>query len=182
MPMPQEKYYTADDFYNMPDDIRAELIEGQIICMASPSTQHQRILSRLHIAIGNYINAKSGKCEVFPAPFGVQLHKNKDTIVEPDISVICDPDKLTERGCLGAPDWVIEITSPSNPSHDYITKLSLYSAAGVSEYWIVDPQSRQIHVYFMEPSSFQLKSYSFEESIQVGIYNDLTINLAAFGL
>ncbi len=105
-----------------------------------------------------------------------------DTIVEPDISVICDPDKLNERGCLGAPDWIIEITSPSNPSHDYITKLSLYSAAGVCEYWIVDPQSRQIHVYHMQPNSFQLKSYSFDESIQVGIYNDFTINLAAFGL
>lgn len=76
---------------------------------------------------------------MYPAPFAVKLNKNNQTIAEPDISVICDQNKLTDRGCTGAPDWIIEIVSPSNASHDYIRKLNLYADAGVREYWIVDP-------------------------------------------
>mgnify|MGYP002508841308 CR=1 FL=1 len=77
----------------------------------------------------------------------VQLHEGEDTVLEPDISVICDPDKITPRGCVGAPDWIIEIVSPSNPGHDYITKLGIYNDAGVREYWIIDTRSESIHVY-----------------------------------
>ena len=148
MSLAQTKIYTEDDYYNLPEDVRAELIDGQLIYnQAAPSTIHQIILSELHTAINNYIKSKGGFCRVFPAPFAVKLHKHKKTIVEPDISVICDYGKLTDKGCTGAPDWIIEIISPGNPSHDYIRKLSLYADAGVREYWIVDPRIEKVFVY-----------------------------------
>lgn len=105
--------------------------------MAPPNRKHQDILSYLHTEISIYIRSKNGSCKVYPAPFAVKL-KEDGTIVEPDISVICSSDKLTDRNCTGAPDWIIEIVSPENPSHDYVKKLNLYMAAGVREYWISD--------------------------------------------
>lgn len=182
MALPLEKYYTVEDFYDMPEDIRAELIEGQIVYMASPNTQHQRILGQLYLMIGNYINSKGGDCEVFLAPYGVQLRDEEDTVVEPDISVICDPDKITKRGCVGAPDWVIEIVSPSNPKHDYITKLSLYSNAGVREYWIIDAEQNKIHVYNIQDNKLVLNSYTFQDTIKVGIYEDFYIDFSSLNL
>lgn len=182
MGLPQEKYYTAEDFYSMPDDIRAELIDGEIVYMAAPSRIHQKILGELHFAILNYIKAKGGDCEVYPAPFSVQLSKNENTVVEPDISVICDPDKLNDRGCLGAPDWIIEISSPSNPKNDYITKLNLYSEAKVREYWIVDPENDGIHVYSMDGDKFAVNAYSFRDTVKAGIYEDLYIDFASLDL
>ena len=110
----QEKFYTLDDIYALPVGERAELIDGQIFYMAPPSTKHQRILSFLHLEIGNHIRAKGGTCEVFPAPFAVFLFADHSKYLEPDISVICDKSKLDEHGCKGAPDWIIEIVSPSS--------------------------------------------------------------------
>ena len=182
MPFPQEQTYTVEDFYNMPEDIHAELINGNIVYMAPPSTQHQRILTRLCTAIDNYINENGGKCEVFPAPFGVQLREEDDTIVEPDISVICDPDHLNERGCLGAPDWIIEIVSPSSIKHDYITKLNLYNNAGVREYWIVNPEQQNICVYDMRDNQFIINQYTFHDHVKVNIYDDLYIDFASLHL
>ncbi|MDE7479048.1 MAG: Uma2 family endonuclease [Lachnospiraceae bacterium] len=182
MPLPQEKYYTVEDFYNMPEDIQAELINGQIVYMATPSRLHQDISGELYNIIKNYIKAKGSKCRVYAAPFGVQLHKNDDSVLEPDISVICDPDKLTDRGCLGAPDWIIEIVSPTNPSHDYITKLNLYHQAGVREYWIVDAQNNEILVYNMDSGSFTIKPYSFHDTVKAGIYEDLYIDFSSLDL
>lgn len=178
MSLPQEKLYTIEDFHHMPEDIRAELINGRLVYMASPCTQHQRIVSRLHATIFNYISSEGGNCEVLPAPFSVQLREGDDTIVEPDISVICDPDKLNERGCLGAPDWIIEVVSPSNPSHDYITKLSLYYDAKVRLYWIVNPQSREIHVYNLDHGDFIATAYAFTDTIDVSIYQDFRIDFS----
>lgn len=179
MGLPQEKYYTIEDFYNMPEEIRAELIDGEIIYMASPSRIHQEILGELFNQIKNYIKSKNGRCHVYPAPFGVQLNESTDTVLEPDISVICDPVKLNDRGCLGAPDWIIEIASPSNPQHDYITKLNLYNSANVREYWIVDPQSSSIYVYNMDGDHFCVKVYSFDDTVKVGIYEDLYIDFSS---
>lgn len=124
-PMAQSPVFTEDDYYKLPENIRAELIDGQFYNMSAPSRMHQKILSSLHATIYNYIQSKKGPCEVYPAPFTVKLYANNKTVVEPDISVICDPTKLTDRGCSGAPDWIIEITSPGNPRHDYICKLNL---------------------------------------------------------
>ena len=178
--MPQEKYYTVEDFYNLPDDIHAELIHGQIVYMAAPSSIHQIISSELHFVINSYIKSKSDHCRALTAPFGVQLREGEDTILQPDLSVICDTDKITPQCCIGAPDWIIEIVSPSNPGHDYITKLGLYHDAGVREYWIVDAQSNYIYVYNLE--SGDLKIYSFKDTIKVGIYEDLYIDFSSLDI
>ena len=169
--------YTEKDYYALPENVRAELIDGRMIYnQAAPDRMHQGILLQLAIAIQDYITKKHGTCKVYPAPFAVKLFEDKNTIVEPDISVICDEKKLTKRGCTGAPDWIIEITSPSNSKHDYITKLNLYTEAGVREYWIVDPEKERILVYFPIAESFELTIYSFQDEITVNIYGDLKID------
>ncbi len=175
--------YTEEDYYNLPENVRAELIDGQIYYMAAPSRIHQKILSFLHVRIANYIDSKDSPCEVYPAPFAVKLFSEDDkNVVEPDISVICDPDKLTDRGCTGAPDWIVEIISPSNPSDDYVRKLNLYMDAGVREYWIVDPLSKKIFVYHLEETDFKADSYTFQDKIKVNIYDDLWIDFTELGL
>ncbi len=176
MAIPQKLTYTEADYYALPEDVRAELIDGQIYYQAAPSRIHQRLLGKIHQRIANYIDSKSGSCEVYPAPFAVKLWEDRKTIVEPDISVICDPSKLTDQGCTGAPDWIIEIVSPGNSSHDYIRKLNLYADAGAQEYWIVNPINHTVLVYHLEESKFEVSSYTFQEKIKVNIYDDLWIN------
>jgi len=139
----QLKYDTMEDIYNLPDGQRAELIDGKLYMMAAPSRIHQKLVHFFDWTIGNYIHSKDGDCEVYPSPFAVFLNANNDIYVEPDISVICDKNKLTDEGCKGAPDWIIEIVSPSSRSMDYNKKLLKYGTAGVQEYWIVDPMKRQ---------------------------------------
>lgn len=172
-----EKFYTIDDIYALPDGERAELIDGRIYYMAPPNTRHQRILSFLHLEIGNYIRKNKGSCEVFPAPFAVFLSADDSQYVEPDISVICDKNKLNEHGCSGAPDWIVEIVSPSSRPMDYYTKLSLYRSAGVREYWIVDPMKQVILVYDMEHAAAPV-IYSFSDKIKANIYENLYINFS----
>ena len=177
MPLAQVKIYTEEDYYNLPENVRAELIEGKLIYnQAAPSRIHQTILMELSGTIRDYLKSKSGPCRVYPAPFAVKLRENRKTIVEPDISVICDKSKLTDRGCTGAPDWIIEIVSPSNSSHDYILKLNLYANAGVREYWIVDPYKERIFVYRLEQEHFEVETYTFHDCIPAGIYADLQID------
>lgn len=180
MAFAQEKIYTEEDYYKMPEGVRAELIDGKIYYQAPPGRIHQEILMFLAKTIANYIDEKGGPCRVYPGPFAVKLFQNHATIVEPDISVICNPDKLTSRGCSGAPDWIIEIISPSNSGNDYIRKLNLYMDAGVREYWIVNPSDCTVFVYRLAESKFENISYSFHERIQAGIYEDLFISLKVF--
>lgn len=182
MAMAQPKSYTEDDYYNLPEDIRAELIDGQIYYQAAPSRAHQEILSFLHVEIANYIRSKSGTCKIYPAPFAVKLYKDRKTIVEPDISIICDHNKLTDRGCTGAPDWIIEIISPSTSSHDYIHKLNLYADSGVREYWIVNPIKGTVFVYHLEATKFEVNTYTFQDKIKVNIYDDLWIDFSQLNL
>lgn len=172
--------YTEADYDSLPEQVRAELIDGQFYDMASPSRIHQRILSELHITIGQYIRSKGGGCQVYSAPFAVQLFQTKDTIVEPDLSIICDQSKLTDRGCTGAPDWIIEIVSPSTASHDYVRKLNLYMEASVQEYWIVDPQREKVFVYCWEHANFTVGTYSFQDKIKVNLYDDLFLDFSSF--
>ena len=176
VPLPKERIHTIDDIYALPEGTRAELIDGQIYYMAPPSRIHQKIVSHLNKVMANYIDSNNGSCEVYPAPFAVFLNKDNTNYLEPDISIICDHDKLTDKGCKGAPDWIIEIISPGNPGRDYIDKLSLYNTAGVREYWIVNPINRTIFVYFLETDNFNVTPYTFQDKIKVNIYNDLTIN------
>ncbi|MCD7739536.1 MAG: Uma2 family endonuclease, partial [Lachnospiraceae bacterium] len=140
----------------------------------------QDILSFLHLTIGNYINQNNGNCKIYPAPFAVFLENDQYTYVEPDISVICDPDKLDDRGCNGAPDWIIEIVSPASRRMDYMTKLFKYKSAGVCEYWIVDPAKSRILVYDFAHNETEV--YTFSDTIKVGIYDDLYIDFSQIAL
>lgn len=174
MPLPQERIYTIDDIYSLPEGTRAELIDGQIYYMAPPSRKHQDIAFALSRKIADYIDLKGGSCKTYLAPFAVFLNENDKNYVEPDISVICDQNKLNDRGCSGAPDWIIEVVSPGSWRMDYFIKLFKYRTAGVREYWIVDPEKNRITVYNFE--SEDAGEYSFEDAVQAGIYPDLVID------
>lgn len=119
MPLVKEDIYTIEDIYNLPEGERAELIDGQIYYMALPSRKHQKISGEIFASVSEYIRSNNGKCEIYAAPFAVFLDEKSNTYVEPDISVICDADKLDDRGCKGAPDWIVEIVSPSSKQMDY---------------------------------------------------------------
>ena len=171
----KEEIYTIEDIYALPDGERAELIDGKIYYMAPPNTRHQMLVSDLHYQIKDYIRQNNGACKVIPAPFAVLLSGNDKNYVEPDISVICDNSKITDKGCNGAPDWVIEIVSPSSKPMDYFTKLFKYRTAGVREYWIVDPIRQRVTVYFFEKEL--VEEYSFCADIPVGIYDGFNIKV-----
>lgn len=172
----QERHYTLDDIYALPEGTRAELFDGQIYFMSPPGRRHQTIARELFSSIDTYIRSKNGDCELFFAPFAVFLNEDDENYVEPDICVICDYTKLTDKGCLGAPDWIIEIVSPGSRRADYYTKLFKYRTAGVREYWIVDPEKNRILVYDFE--SEDTGDYTFSDSIKVSIYDDLYIDFA----
>ena len=195
MTLPQERIYTTDDIYNLPDGERAELIDGQIYYMTPPTRRHQLIAGNLFTIINTYIKSRGGSCEPYIAPFAVFLNADDKNYVEPDISVICDKSKLTDKGCNGAPDWfirpastfldiqlsnsrapdwIIEIVSSGSRRMDYYTKLFKYRTAGVREYWIVDPDKKRITVYDLEHGD--IDEYSFSDTINVGIYPDLCID------
>lgn len=167
--------YTIDDIYALPDGKRAELIDGKIYYMAPPSTKHQMLVSDLHYQIKDYIKRNHGGCKVIPAPFAVFLNENDQNYVEPDISIICDENKITDKGCNGAPDWVIEIVSQSSKPMDYFIKLFKYRTASVKEYWIVDPMKQRVTVYFFEKEL--VEEYSFGTDIPVGIYEGFQIKI-----
>jgi Uma2 family endonuclease len=174
--LPKE-VYTIEDILALPEGERAELIDGKIYYMSSPSTTHQRFLRELSWLTNTHIKNKGGPCEVFIAPFAVYLNNDRDYL-EPDIVVVCDPDKIKKDGCHGAPDWVMEIVSPSSASHDYIRKAATYSNAGVREYWIIDPHNEIINIYNFGDEVYHPTQYGFDEQVKVGIYEDLVIDFS----
>lgn len=171
----QSELITLKQYEEFPEDKRIEVFDGIIYDMAAPSQIHQEILTEILITLKNYIKSKNGKCSVFPAPFDVKLSDNPLTIIQPDLMIVCDKDKLDGKRCNGAPDFIIEITSPSNASDDYIKKLYYYKNYGVREYWIVDPKAKRIMVNYFEDDVFSIQ-YSFNSSIKVNIYDDLYID------
>ncbi len=175
----QENKLTLEDILNLPEGVHKEMLDGVVYDMAAPSTQHQRISFNLARKIADHIDRKGGACEVFTAPFGVFLTKDDKNYVEPDISVICDKDKISDRGCEGAPDWVIEVVSPSTKSMDYLRKLYHYKQNGVRLYWIVDPVSAMVSVYDFENDI--MEQYGFDDTIPVSIYDDLKIEMGKQG-
>ena len=178
VPMPLlKKSYTSKDYWNLPDGQRAELIDGQFYNMAPPSRIHQEISYQISRFLGNYIESNGGKCRVYPAPFAVNLDADDKDWVEPDISVICDPNKLTDRGCSGAPDLIFEIVSPSSRRMDYNIKNALYAQSGIREYWIVDPVKERVTVYHYEDDAAPV-IYTFTQNVPVGIYPGLTLRIA----
>lgn len=152
MALPAEKArYTFADVLAWERNERAEIIDGQVFMMAPPSRVHQEISVAITSQLYNFLEGK--RCKVYPAPFAVRLFEKDgeapedvDTMVEPDISVVCDSGKLDKQGCKGAPDLVVEILSPSSQRHDRLVKLGLYQRAGVREYWIVDPDNQTVQV------------------------------------
>lgn len=177
MPLPKSNTYTIDDIYALPEGQRAELIDGQIYDMAPPSPMHQELVMELSATLRDYIKKNGGPCKVYPAPFAVFLNEDDRNYVEPDISVICDSSKVDNRGYQGAPDFIIEIVSPSSQRMDYLTKLFKYHTAGVREYWIVNPLQRTVQVYSFEGTEDSTQ-YSFDDKITVTIYGDLKICVA----
>ena len=180
MSLPQGGLYTIEDIYNLPEGTRAELIDGHIYYMAPPSRKHQEIVGTLYRKIADYIDSKGGSCKPYIAPFAVFLNENDRNYVEPDIAVICDKNKLTDKGCTGAPDWIIEIVSPGSRRMDYFVKLFKYRSAGVREYWIVDPDKNRILVYSFE--SEDTGDYYFSDSIKAGIFLDIHIDFSQLNI
>lgn len=170
-----EDVYTIEDIYALPEGERAELIDGKIYYMAPPGTRHQALVMDLSYQIKDYIERNNGECDVLPAPFAVFLNENDKNYVEPDISVICDKDKVTEKGCQGAPDWIIEIVSASSRKMDYYTKLFKYRTAEVREYWVVDSDKNTVTVYDFENDN--MEEYSFGEDVPVGIYKGFVVRV-----
>lgn len=173
------KVHTYEDILALPEGERAELIDGEIFMMASPSLYHQAAITWFVLQIGNHIQSKNGKCRVYTSSFAVFPKKDNKNYVEPDITVVCDRENLEdERGCNGAPEWVIEIVSPSSVKMDYERKRTLYQESGVEEYWIVDLERELVTVYRFGESN-QAREYSFVDTVKIGIYEDLELNLGA---
>lgn len=174
---PQPTIITLEQYEALPAETRMEVFDGIIYNMSSPSQEHQTILLELSSLLNSYVKEKKGGCRVFPAPFDVKLSDKPLTIVQPDIMIVCDKDKLDGKRCNGAPDFIIEIVSPSNPSDDYIRKLYYYKNYGVREYWIIDPQRKSVIVNYFEKDILNVP-YTFDSTIKVNIYDDLYINFS----
>lgn len=184
MSLPTEKLrYTFADCLAWDESERIELIYGEPVMMSPPRRIHQSILVELSRQLANYLQGK--KCRVFVAPFAVRLFEQKgdrpqdvDTMVEPDISVICDPKKLDEYGCRGAPDLIIEVLSPSTRRHDRVVKMNLYQRAGVREYWIVSPEEKSVWVMLLKDGVLQAyEDYGCEDMAKVNVLDDCEIDL-----
>lgn len=172
-----KKNYTIADIEALPEDVRAELINGELFMLATPATVHQELLIELSTYIHQLIKQRQGNCRVYPAPFAVYLHNDDKTYLEPDISVICDRDKIDKKGCHGAPDWVIEIASPSTSKRDIGIKLQEYRKAGVREYWIVDPDTKTVTVHALQTDASPA-NYTFSDKIKAGIFEQFEIDFA----
>jgi len=182
----ENRLYTYSDYAAWSDDKRYEVIGGKVFNMApAPSERHQGVSVQLVIEFGSYLRGK--KCRVYDAPFDVAFPEEGEkfetatNVVQPDIVIICDKDKIIPRGCLGAPDLVAEILSPSTAPTDLKVKRKLYQRFGVKEYWIVDPVHKSIQVYQLDAQgkySFPA-TYAGDDIIKVGIFkDDLEIDLA----
>ncbi len=174
--------YTYADYCNWSEDERWELIDGEAYAMFAPSRLHQKFVSDLAGQLRNYFQKKP--CEFYVAPFDVRLPKRNekdeqiDTVIQPDLSIICDEQKLDDKGCRGAPDWIIEVISPSSKLMDMEVKRKLYEQHGVKEYWIINPEKCHLMVYLLD---FQKKYnqpiiYPLEQPVQVSLFSDLFID------
>ena len=185
MPFPEKTTpYTYADLLAWDEDVRAEIIDGEVYMMSSPSASHQEISMELSRQFANYLEGK--KCRVYAAPFDIRLFESAGdrpeditTVVQPDLTVICDRSKTDDHGCKGAPDMILEILSPSTRRHDRLVKLNLYQRAGVKEYWIVDPITRSVQVFLLDESGvFRLhEDYGPKDIAKVNVLDGCFIEL-----
>ena len=170
--------YTLDDYYALPHEQRVELIDGVFYDMAAPSLPHQAACMRISYLIQDYIEQKKGTCKVFVSPIDVQLDCDNKTMVQPDILIICDKDKMRTECVFGAPDFVLEVLSPSTGKKDAFLKLTKYHNAGVREYWMVDIQKGRVVTYFFEEDVIPV-IYGMEDEVPVRIYDgELKVDFA----
>ena len=181
--LPQERRCSFADLLEWDDSVRYELYDGWPIALASPSNRHQLVSGDIFRQIANYLVGK--RCKVYSAPFDVRLFEEKDdgpedvfTVVQPDISVVCDPGKTDGHGCKGAPDPVIEVLSPSTARYDRLIKFSQYRQAGVREYWIVDPEDRIAEVYRLKDGQYYAAVYGSDAEVPVGVLEDCRVDLS----
>jgi Uma2 family endonuclease len=169
--------YTYADYLTWLDDKRRELIDGFIKMMSpAPALSHSRVEGRIYNTLYNYIGRCGGPCEVFNSPFDVRLPKNgeKDddriySVVQPDVCVVCDPSKLDERGCLGAPDMIVELLSPSTRKYDLNDKYRLYEASGVKEYWVIDVRGRDVTVFLMQDNGTYAEGMVYTDNARIPV-------------
>lgn len=161
--------YTLDDYYALPEDKRVELIDGEFFEMLTPSFGHQYVSMQISLTIGTFIKSKKGKCIVLVAPVDVQLDCDDKTMLEPDVLILCDKSKITNRCIMGAPDFVVEILSPSTRKKDAFLKLKKYMCAGVREYWMIDLEGSRIVTYFFEDDEFPV-IYGMDQKVPVRLY------------
>ncbi|NBI10709.1 Uma2 family endonuclease [Colidextribacter sp. OB.20] len=185
MALPAKKErYTFADYLTWDEYPRYELIDGEAIMLASPSSIHQIISMELSRQFANYLEGK--KCRVISAPFDVRLFEREgdrpedvQTVVQPDISIICDQNKLDEHGCKGAPDLTLEILSPSNAHYDLLVKLNLYQRAGVREYWVVSPEDKTVNVFLLDRDVLALRGvYGPTDLAKVSVLDGCFIELS----
>ena len=176
----EPKYYTYTDFLEWDEDVRSELLDGEIVVMAPPLRAHQGVITELLFQIRSYLKGK--ECKVYPAPFAVRLFPQKDkrddTVFEPDVVVVCDPEKLDDKGCNGPPDMVVEIISPSSAKYDRVLKFRKYQKAGVREYWIVDPEIKTVQVCVLENGRYVTSVYDETDTAPVSVLEGCEVDLA----
>lgn len=172
--------FTIDDYYALPDEHRVELIDGVFYDMAAPTTFHQRIALEMAFEITSYIRGKGGDCTPFISPVDVQIDPKDDkTMVQPDVLIVCDPSRIHSKNIIGAPDFILEVVSPSTSAKDYYRKSAKYEQSGVREYWIIDPIRKRLTIYYFE-SKEPVTVMPLQGKMGIGIYhNELEIDLDA---
>jgi Uma2 family endonuclease len=181
--------YSYADYLTWQLEGTVELIKGKIMAMVpAPNVKHQRVARNLLRPIDNYLMQKS--CEVFIAPFDIKLYDSRKSklsdnevfsVVQPDLCVVCDKEKITEQGCSGAPDWVIEVLSPGNSKKEMQLKYALYQENGVTEYWLVYPYEQAVHQFVLDQNSqkYQLIAmFSVDDKVTPTLFPELQIDLA----
>ena len=169
---PRQGEYTVADYLSIPDEHRCELIDGVFYDMGAPTTGHQEIAALLWHQLYHYIRGKNGKCFSFVSPVDVQLDSENRTMVEPDVLVVCDREKLKNGRVYGAPDLVAEVFSPSGKTYDKVTKGNKYRRSGVKEYWMIDPEAQEVTVCLFENEKTKnQKTCTFQDRIPVSIFH-----------
>ena len=174
----KEERYTYADYYSWDDGKRLELIDGVAYEMPlAPGRRHQQTIGAFHLQIGSFLEGKP--CKVYMAPLDVRLNADgaDDTVVQPDVLVVCDRAKLDEHGCKGAPDLVIEVVSPPSASRDFIKKFQVYLRAGVREYWVADPHEKVVQVFMLEDGRYAASAFEGEDKIPVGVLPGCVVDL-----